>query len=123
VATDSSVDLTIDFGFATRLGVGNLVFRDNNADGKYTAGMRMRGIPGITRGTRLHSDGSANEETAVGSTTITDDEWRLHPVRHRRPLHAGHLQGAHSCLAVHRLQQAELPGAERADHQLGTMTI
>ncbi|WP_294231262.1 SdrD B-like domain-containing protein [Prosthecobacter sp.] len=65
---DSSVDLTIDFGFATRLGVGNLVFRDNNADGKYTAGADA-GIPGITV-ELVHSDGSANE-TVIGSTTTT----------------------------------------------------
>ncbi|MFN7564503.1 MAG: SdrD B-like domain-containing protein [Prosthecobacter sp.] len=35
---DNMTDLTIDFGFDTRIGGGNLVFRDNNADGKFAAG-------------------------------------------------------------------------------------
>ena len=36
---DSDVNLTIDFGFATRIGLGNIVFKDLNADGVFTAGI------------------------------------------------------------------------------------
>lgn len=44
---DGNYDLTWDFGFVNKLRVGNLVFRDNNADGKYTAGTDA-GVPGVT---------------------------------------------------------------------------
>ncbi|OYW77731.1 MAG: hypothetical protein B7Z37_02850 [Verrucomicrobia bacterium 12-59-8] len=66
-ATDSNVDLTIDFGFATRLGVGNLVFRDANADGKYQAGIDT-GLAGISL-ELVHNDGGTGPDTVVGTTT------------------------------------------------------
>jgi hypothetical protein len=37
-ADDANGHLAIDFGFVPRLGLGNLVFLDNNTDGKYAAG-------------------------------------------------------------------------------------
>ncbi|MBX7211912.1 MAG: hypothetical protein K1X78_26640, partial [Verrucomicrobiaceae bacterium] len=42
---DAAVDLTVDFGFANPLGVGNLVFVDANNNGHYDTG---EGIAGVT---------------------------------------------------------------------------
>ncbi|MFZ2276727.1 MAG: SdrD B-like domain-containing protein [Prosthecobacter sp.] len=67
-ANDSNADLTIDFGFSTRLGVGNLVFRDANADGKYQAGVDS-GLAGIQL-ELVYNDGAGAEK--VVSTTTTD---------------------------------------------------
>jgi hypothetical protein len=67
-ANDSNADLTIDFGFSTRLGVGNLVFRDANADGKYQAGVDS-GLAGIQL-ELVYNDGAGGEK--VVSTTTTD---------------------------------------------------
>jgi len=66
-ATDNRVNLTVDFGFATRLGVGNLVFRDNNADGRFQTGVDV-GIAGITV-ELVHIDGVTSQENVVGMTT------------------------------------------------------
>ncbi|MES2736436.1 MAG: SdrD B-like domain-containing protein [Verrucomicrobiota bacterium] len=41
---DSAVDLTVDFGFQTPVGVGNLVFLDNNANGVADAGEGVDGV-------------------------------------------------------------------------------
>jgi hypothetical protein len=65
--SDNRVNLTVDFGFATRLGVGNLVFRDNNADGKFQAGIDS-GIPGITV-ELVHINSANSTETVIGTTT------------------------------------------------------
>jgi protocatechuate 3,4-dioxygenase beta subunit len=66
-ATDDRVNLTVDFGFGTRLGVGNLVFRDNNADGKFQTGVDA-GISGVTV-ELVHIDGATSQERVVGTTT------------------------------------------------------
>ncbi|MDB6003702.1 MAG: hypothetical protein JWR15_689, partial [Prosthecobacter sp.] len=66
-ANDSNVNLTIDFGFATRLGVGNLVFRDANADGKYQSGIDTS-FAGIKL-ELVYNDGGTGADTVVGSTT------------------------------------------------------
>ena len=65
-ANDSNVDLTIDFGFGTRLGIGNLVFRDADADGKFQASIdsALGGIPLEL----VYNDG-AGVEKVVGTTT------------------------------------------------------
>lgn len=44
-AFDAAIDLTIDFGFANPLGVGNLVFFDANLNGHYDSG---EGVAGVT---------------------------------------------------------------------------
>lgn len=66
-ATDNSVNLTIDFGFATRIGLGNLVFRDINADGKFQAGVDA-GIAGVSVEV-VHVNTSNNTENIIGVTT------------------------------------------------------
>jgi protocatechuate 3,4-dioxygenase beta subunit len=66
-STDGNVNLSIDFGFATRLGFGNLVFRDVNADGKFQTGIDT-GLTGITL-ELVHVDGVSSEETVIGSTS------------------------------------------------------
>ncbi len=43
-AMDASVDLTIDFGFQTPMGVGNLVFADANGNGRYDADEGVEGV-------------------------------------------------------------------------------
>ena len=45
-ANDANSNMTVDFGFVDSMVIGNLVFRDNNADGKFTAGMDF-GIDGV----------------------------------------------------------------------------
>lgn len=42
---DAAIDLTVDFGFANPMGVGNLVFIDANTNGHYDAG---EGVEGVT---------------------------------------------------------------------------
>jgi hypothetical protein len=66
-STDGNVNLSIDFGFATRLGFGNLVFRDVNADGKFQTGIDS-GITGITL-EFVHVDGVSSAESVIGSTS------------------------------------------------------
>jgi hypothetical protein len=68
-AYDGNVNLCIDFGFATRLGFGNLVFRDVNADGKFQTGIDT-GISGIAV-ELVHVTGVGSQESIVGST-LTD---------------------------------------------------
>lgn len=43
--TDANNDLTIDFGFFCPVGVGNVVFKDANGNGRYDAG---EGVDGVT---------------------------------------------------------------------------
>ncbi len=66
-AADSSGDLTIDFGFRTRIGFGNLVFRDLNADGRWTSGTDQT-LPGME--VQLVSM-NGNTELGVAATTTT----------------------------------------------------
>jgi hypothetical protein len=68
-ANDSNVNLTIDFGFAKRLGVGNLVFRDANADGSYQPGVDT-GLAGINL-ELIYNNGTGGADTVIG-TTSTD---------------------------------------------------
>ncbi len=44
-AADSNTDLTIDLGFSVPMGLGNLVFRDDNANGRADPG---EGVAGVT---------------------------------------------------------------------------
>ena len=46
-ASDSNGDLTVDFGFATRMGVGNLVFNDLDGDGRFNPAIDI-GVDGVT---------------------------------------------------------------------------
>jgi hypothetical protein len=62
---DQWVDLTIDFGFGSRTGVGNLVFIDINDDGRYDLETEA-GAPGVTV-ELWTSDGEA-----PAATTSTD---------------------------------------------------
>ena len=66
-ANDSNVNLTIDFGFATRLGVGNVVFRDENADGIYESSSES-GIPGVNL-ELVYNNGIGGADTVVATTT------------------------------------------------------
>lgn len=66
-ASDTGADLTIDFGFATRLGVGNLVFRDANADGKFQTGIDT-GLSGINV-ELVHLNTATSQEAVIGTTT------------------------------------------------------
>ncbi len=68
-ANDSNTDLTVDFGFSTRLGVGNLVFRDSNADGKFQTGIDT-GLAGIT--VELVFNNGIGGQDVVAFTTTTD---------------------------------------------------
>ena len=43
-ANDASIDLTVDFGFQTPVGVGNVVFTDGNANGAYDPGEGVNGV-------------------------------------------------------------------------------
>ena len=67
VTLSSSGNLVIDFGFAKRLGVGNLVFRDANADGIYQPGIDT-GIVGINL-QLIYNDGIGGADTVIGTTT------------------------------------------------------
>lgn len=66
-ARDDMTDLTVDFGFGVRVGVGNLVFRDNNADGKFQSSADV-GIAGINL-ELVYIDGVNGQESVIGSTT------------------------------------------------------
>jgi uncharacterized protein (TIGR02597 family) len=68
-AEDTNVNLTLDFGFVPRsIGVGNLVFRDMNANSTYQAGIDEP-LEGVT--VRLFASG-ANPATATPiSTTVS----------------------------------------------------
>ena len=89
---DSDVNLTIDFGFATRVGLGNIVFKDLNADGVFTSGIDepVQGAP-----VEVVFSPVSGQEMVVGTTT-TSNCWRLQALGA-----AGRaLQGAHSCRDV-----------------------
>jgi len=64
--TDDDVDMTIDFGFTKGVGVGNLVFRDTDANGLYNAG--DSGVAGVTV-QLFRSTDSPLTGTPVASTT------------------------------------------------------
>lgn len=66
---DAFVDLTIDFGFAPQIGVGNLVFADLNGNGKFDPDTE-HGIDGVEVEIWNDNDPSA---TAPVATTITSD--------------------------------------------------
>jgi hypothetical protein len=66
-AADSSGNLTIDFGFRNRIGFGNLVFRDLNADGRWTSGTDQT-LSGVE--VQLVSM-NGNTERGVAATTTT----------------------------------------------------
>ena len=66
-ANDSNVDLTIDFGFGKRQGVGNLVFRDANADGKFQPGVDT-GLAGVSL-ELVYNNGTDAVNTVVATTT------------------------------------------------------
>ncbi|MDB6076196.1 MAG: hypothetical protein JWO89_3836, partial [Verrucomicrobiaceae bacterium] len=66
---DKNVDLTQDFGFADRVGVGNLVFRDNNGNGKYDAGVDV-GVDGVA--VELYSQVEGGSPTFVSSTLTSN---------------------------------------------------
>lgn len=67
-ADDAAVDLTRDFGFVTRVQVGNLVFSDDNDDGIYDPDTEF-GIDGVT--VELWSNDPEAEEPLA--TTLTAD--------------------------------------------------
>lgn len=66
-AKDSDTDLTIDFGFYTRVGVGNLVFFDANGDGVAGSG---EGVAGVT--VELYYDWQTPEQDSPIAATVTD---------------------------------------------------
>ncbi len=66
-AFDAFVDLTIDFGFAPRMGVGNLVFADLNGNGKFDPDTE-HGIDGVE--IEIWND---NDPSAPVATTLTSD--------------------------------------------------
>ena len=66
-ANDSNVDLTIDFGFAKRLGIGNLVFRDADADGRFQSSIDT-GLAGVNL-ELVYNNGTGGADTVVGTTT------------------------------------------------------
>ncbi|MCB1078911.1 MAG: hypothetical protein KDM64_13910, partial [Verrucomicrobiae bacterium] len=65
-ANDASVDLTIDFGFSSPVGVGNLVFFDSNNNGIFEAGTET-GVPNVL--VQLHD---ANAPGVPVTETYTD---------------------------------------------------
>ena len=68
-AFDSDVNLTIDFGFATRVGLGNIVFKDLNADGVFTSGIDepVQGAP-----VEVVFSPVSGTEMIVGTTTTSN---------------------------------------------------
>jgi hypothetical protein len=78
---DNNFDLTQDFGFtapaADRVSVGNLVFEDSNADGRYTQG---EGVPGVL--VRLFSSAVSNPETASPIAETQTDAEGIYHFRH-----------------------------------------
>lgn len=66
-AEDAAVDLTIDFGFSYRYGVGNLVFVDSNGNGQFNSG---EGIGGVT--VQLFKSGSNPKTTPPLFSQETD---------------------------------------------------
>ena len=68
-ANDGDADLTQDFGFYTRVGVGNVVFFDANGDGVYTAG---EGVAGVT--VQLYHDWQTPEVDSPLATTVTSSQ-------------------------------------------------
>jgi hypothetical protein len=65
---DAAIDLTIDFGFVQRVGIGNLVFNDANNDGKYDPNVEI-GMDGVT--VELWSN-QTSASTAVTTTTTAN---------------------------------------------------
>jgi hypothetical protein len=74
-ASDGNTDLTVDFGFVTRLGLGNLVFSDSNADGSFTPGVE-NGVPGVLV-EAVRMNGSAEVAVVASSLTGTDGRYLL----------------------------------------------
>jgi protocatechuate 3,4-dioxygenase beta subunit len=66
---DANTDLTQDFGFIERVGVGNLIFRDNDGDGKFTPGID-EGVDEVA--VHLYRENAAAEPEFV-SSVVTED--------------------------------------------------
>ncbi|MDB6076239.1 MAG: hypothetical protein JWO89_3879, partial [Verrucomicrobiaceae bacterium] len=65
-AADSEIDLTVDFGFYIRVGLGNLVFFDANGDGVANTG---EGVANVT--VQLYHDWQTPEQDLPIGSTIT----------------------------------------------------
>ncbi len=66
-ADDNNTDLTIDLGFSVPMGLGNLVFRDDNGNGRADAG---EGVAGVTL--RLYTAGMDPAFDLPVAETTTD---------------------------------------------------
>lgn len=64
---DASMDLTIDFGFQVPMGIGNLVFHDANANGRYDSG---EGVEQVT--VELYRSTDVPGYVLPESTVMTD---------------------------------------------------
>jgi protocatechuate 3,4-dioxygenase beta subunit len=72
-AADANANLTVDFGFAARMAVGNLVFKDANLDGIYSAGADT-GVSGVT--VQLFRSGDNPATATPIDSIITDSSGR-----------------------------------------------
>ena len=64
--SDSNNDLTIDFGFYETVGVGNVVFKDINGNGRFDSG---EGVDGVTL--KLFAPGADPQVDVPLATTVT----------------------------------------------------
>ncbi|MEM7147656.1 MAG: SdrD B-like domain-containing protein [Verrucomicrobiota bacterium] len=70
--SDNNINLTVDFGFngaAPTVGIGNLVFFDNNNDGRYVAAHGDTVIPNVL--VELYNQGEDPNSTTASASTIT----------------------------------------------------
>ncbi len=71
---DGNGDLTVDFGFTARLGIGNLVYVDRDVDGKFQAGIDM-GLPNVPVEAVMIQ--GSNEHVVASTTTDASGSYRL----------------------------------------------
>ncbi|MBK8092605.1 MAG: putative Ig domain-containing protein [Verrucomicrobiaceae bacterium] len=74
VSGDNMADLTVDFGFATRIGIGNLAFKDLNADGAFNPA--PNGIDQSLSGISIelvHRDTASGTDTVLANTQTDVD--------------------------------------------------
>ncbi len=74
---DNRFDATIDFGFIVPVGVGNLVFCDDNGDGNYDPGAGETGVDGVSVEIYRTGDTPGTDSPAGVTTTANGGFWEV----------------------------------------------